>query len=440
VPPDVPPLDVAVELRPGLVLGGKYLLLRRLGVGGMGVVWIARNAATGADVAVKVLLPERAVSKDALERFRREAHATARLTHRGIVRVFDLLELDPNEGSLLMVMELLRGHTLAERLHHEPRLGVDEALDVILPILSALDHAHGVGVVHRDLKPENIFIALDPDGQAMPKLLDFGISKMRQPMIDAITADGELVGTPCYMSPEQARGRPVDARSDVFSIGILLYEMLSGHNPFLSEGLDSLHAVVMAILEKEPPPIIDIPPALWAVLAKAFRKRRDERYASALELATALRDAVPTYAARYDTPARSRTSSVPSGVTQQTAHAPLTTRDRRMRAAIALSATAALLLCGSILGSSRTTSARTSASGNAHATSVVRATKVIARDGLTLLASRATSAPMEPAIVAAPPVPTAPVTAAAASLVPTATATPQPHARRRVLLVRDPGF
>src|SRR3978361_1540160 len=112
-------------------------------------------------------------------------------------------------------MELPRGHTLAARIHQQTRLGVAETLDVVVPILSALEHAHGVGLVHRDLKPENIFIALEPDGQVMPKLLDFGISKCRNPLVDSITADGELVGTPCYMSPEQARGKAsVDARSD----------------------------------------------------------------------------------------------------------------------------------------------------------------------------------------------------------------------------------
>src|SRR5262249_44503645 len=145
----------------------------------------------------------------------------------GIVRVFDLVELDKEQGSLLMVMELLRGHTLAAKIHQQTRLSVEETLDISLPILSALEHAHGVGLVHRDLKPENIFLAIEPDGQVLPKLLDFGISKAREPLDSVITHDGELVGTPCYMSPEQATGRAnVDARSDIFSAGILLYEML----------------------------------------------------------------------------------------------------------------------------------------------------------------------------------------------------------------------
>jgi len=206
VPPEVPPARRDVELRPGLMLAGKYLLSRQIGIGGMGQVWVARNESMGADVAVKVLLPERAASKDALERFRREANATAQLTHRGIIRVFDVVELDEEQGSVLMVMELLRGHTLAAKIHQQVRLGVEETLEILLPILSALEHAHGVGFVHRDLKPENIFLAIEPDGQMLPKLLDFGISKMRQPSVHSITGDGELVGTPCYMSPEQGVG------------------------------------------------------------------------------------------------------------------------------------------------------------------------------------------------------------------------------------------
>jgi serine/threonine-protein kinase len=290
---DSPPERDAVHLRPGSLLAGKYLLLRVLGRGGMGVVWLARNTATGAEVVVKTLLPQRA-SKEALARFRREVRATAHLTHRGIVRVFDLLDLDAEQGFVLMVMERLEGHTLARELQDGCRLGVDQTLDIVLPILSALAHAHREGIVHRDVKRENIFIAVDPDGQQMPKLFDFGISQVQR-ACEGITLDGEVVGTPFYMSPEQAGGRAVDAPSDVFSVGVLLYEMLSGRHPFLAgeRGPDQIHAVLMATHNSAPAPHDDLPPALWRVIERALQKRSEDRYASAADLAAALCDAVP---------------------------------------------------------------------------------------------------------------------------------------------------
>ncbi len=273
---------------PGDVLAGKYSLVRPLGAGSMGQVWVARNGATDAEVAVKVLLPERAGAEDAFERFRREAHTMSRLSHRGIFRAFDLVEHDPAKGSLLLVMELLRGQTLAQPIEQAGRLTVTETIQIALPILSALDHAHADGVVHRDLKPDNIFLAVEPDGQILPKLVDFGISKMRHDGV--LTKRGALVGTPCYMAPEQARGEDIDARSDIFSLGIVLYECLSGKPPFSG---DTLYATVTSVLETEPPVLDDVPVDLWTVVARALAKRADDRYASAADLAKAIVTAVP---------------------------------------------------------------------------------------------------------------------------------------------------
>src|SRR5208282_5596863 len=177
------------------------------------------------------------------------------------------------------------------------RLSVAEALRVILPILSALDHAHRVGIVHRDLKPDNVFLATDPDGHMSPKLVDFGISKMRHAS-SAITARGALVGTPFYMSPEQARGEPVDGRSDLFGVGILLYECLTGSAPF---GGKTLHEVVRSVLEMDPAPVYEAPEALRAVVATALAKRPDDRYATAATLAYAIMAAVPHAAAAVAT-------------------------------------------------------------------------------------------------------------------------------------------
>jgi serine/threonine-protein kinase len=279
-----------LQLIADVLIGGKYRLVRPAGFGGMGAVWVAKNEATGAEVALKVLRAEDAPSEEAAARFRREAHAAAKLSHRGIIRVFDLVELEgEHQGSLVMVMELLRGETLADLFDKRPKLEIGEAVEIAMGLLSALAHAHAQGIVHRDLKPENIFLSVDPDGHTTPKILDFGISKLNAPEAPKITGDGALLGTPSYMSPEQARGSSdIDARSDVFTMGILLYEMVSGRNPFAS---GSYHSVVAAILEREVEPLMGIPLPLWDVIVKALKKKAEERFQTAAELASALREA-----------------------------------------------------------------------------------------------------------------------------------------------------
>jgi serine/threonine-protein kinase len=280
----------------GTVLAGKYRLERPAGFGGMGAVWVARNLATNAEVAVKILVTSRAgVDDEQVARFRREAHAAAQLYHRGIVRVFDLLEI-PGDGdrgdapaAYVMVMELLRGETLSALIDRQRRFTLEETTAIVLPLLSALAHAHAQGIVHRDVKPENVFLSTDPDGHVTPKILDFGISKLDQPAAPKITTDGATLGTPAYMSPEQARGLPdVDARSDVFAAGILMYEMLSGKNPFAS---GTYHSVVAAVLERDPPPLEGVPPEVWQVVRRALEKAPAMRHADASELAAALRGA-----------------------------------------------------------------------------------------------------------------------------------------------------
>jgi serine/threonine-protein kinase len=183
-------------------------------------------------------------------------------------------------------MELLRGETLASYMEKKRRSSQEETLAIVLPLLSALAHAHAQGIVHRDLKPENVFLSVDPDGHVIPKVLDFGISKLLQPAAPRITTDGALLGTPSYMSPEQARGLPgIDARADVFAAGIVIYECLSGENPFAS---GSYHSVVAAILERDPAPLKNVSEEVWRVIRRALEKFPALRYADAGELASAL--------------------------------------------------------------------------------------------------------------------------------------------------------
>ena len=275
---------------PGAMLAGKYTLLRPLGVGGMGVVWCARNESTGADVAIKMVLPRTlADKKEMAARFRREAMATARLRHRSIVVVYDLLEV-PDEGisSLALVMELLEGETLAKLLERRSFLAPHESVEIACALLGALAHAHEAGIVHRDIKPENVFLAADGEGQVTPKVLDFGISKLDLPKAGLITREGELLGTPSYMSPEQARSAEIDGRSDLFNVGILLYEMLTGFNPFAGEGL---HEVIVAILEHQPAPLAahGVSLELAAVVERALAKDPGQRFRNAREMLAALR-------------------------------------------------------------------------------------------------------------------------------------------------------
>jgi serine/threonine protein kinase len=270
----------------GATLGGKYTLLREAGMGGMGVVWVARNETTGGEVALKLLLPSEQWSAPLLARLRQEARATASLSHRGIVQVYDLVETP--DGQLVLVLELLHGHTLAERIDNEEQIAPADAVRIALDLLSALEHVHGSGIVHRDIKPPNVFLATDPDGHVTTKLLDFGVSKMR---FDgrAVTVRGELVGTPSYMSPEQAMGLPVDVRSDVFAMGILLYEMIGGANPFAGPDKTPFSVVLQA---DRVPPLSGVSPALWAVIARALSREPSRRFASAAAMASALREAM----------------------------------------------------------------------------------------------------------------------------------------------------
>lgn len=274
-------------LEPGARIGRKLEVLRRLGEGGMGTLWVARNLATHAEVAIKVLRDKQ--SEDDVhtaERFRHEARLGGMLAHRNITRVFDLIEDD--DGALVLVMELLHGQTLLDFWEAKRTLSCKEAVEILVPILGALQHAHDHGVVHRDLKPANIFLHIDPDGHTTPKLLDFGIAKMGDSSIK--TRAGDVLGTPSYMSPEQVRAsKKIDGRSDLFSVGTVLYEIITGESPFRT---DSPSATLARVLELEVDPDPRIEPRLWLEIQRALSKQPYARHGSADELADALLEAL----------------------------------------------------------------------------------------------------------------------------------------------------
>jgi eukaryotic-like serine/threonine-protein kinase len=279
-------MSMRTEIPPDTLLGGKIRLIKRIGRGGMGDVWVARNEATQAELAVKTLhRSERTPVHD--ERFRREARLSATISHRNVVRVFDLV--DEADGTLGLVMELLKGGTLEDCMKERGPLTSVQALSVILPVLSAMHHVHQKGIVHRDVKPANVFFAVEPDGHVIPKVLDFGIAKLPAAG-SALTMDGSVLGTPHYMSPEQIRGQEdIDGRSDMFSLAVVLYEMLTGVRVFQRE---TASASLAAVLEHEVDPDPRIEPRLWIAISRALAKRPYERFTSCAELADTLRASV----------------------------------------------------------------------------------------------------------------------------------------------------
>lgn len=278
---------VPLPLAPGDVVAGKYRVERVLGIGGMGVVMAARHTTLDQSVAIKCLVPRHGADlADATERFQREARAAARIESDHVCRVFDTGTL-PN-GLPFMVMEYLEGHDLDVELETRGRLAVGDAVDTVLQALEAIASAHEIGIVHRDLKPSNIFLALRPDRSRRVKLLDFGISKT---LADTnITQTNGIVGTPAYMSPEQAKNsRKTDLRTDIWSVGAILYELLCGQTPYTGE---TSGEVLAALLGEEPRPLHELAPhlpaPLCAIVHRCLSRDRERRFQSAGELSRAL--------------------------------------------------------------------------------------------------------------------------------------------------------
>ena len=280
---------LTAEERVGTDIAGKYRLERILGRGGMAVIYEARHLWTEREVAIKILNHEYAQDEGIARRFLQEARTAAGLKHPNVVDVLDMGR-DKESGTVYLVLEYLHGAPLSDLLDEVPMLDPGEALEMLLPVMDALDLAHTEGIVHRDLKPDNIFISTSSKGRQVPKLLDFGIAKVVRDGSNPTTKTGAVIGTPEYMAPEQVRALPdLGPQADVWSMGVVLFEALTGQRPFDAE---TPTAVLAEILTQAPPKIAAIEPSIPAPLAvaidRALIENRDIRYGSMSQFARAL--------------------------------------------------------------------------------------------------------------------------------------------------------
>lgn len=275
------------------ILDGQFRVVQRIGAGGMGAVYRAEEPAMGREVAIKILHQKLKGRQDLVSRFRREARAMSQLSHPNTVRVFRYGELE--DGALYIVMELLEGRNLNQTVRRGGPLPMDKAIPILVSVCQALHEAHEMGIVHRDLKPENIFICNQAGLRDYPKVLDFGLAKVTEAQMRPgsliLTQEGMVFGTPEFMSPEQARGQTLDARSDIYSLACILYEALTGKLPF--EAATPMEYVGKHVTA-EPIPLNDrvveatFPEGLWQVIRKALAKHKDDRYQTAVEFADSL--------------------------------------------------------------------------------------------------------------------------------------------------------
>ena len=293
----------------GQVVGGKYHVDRLIGRGGMGAVFQATNQTIGKRVALKFLGRDAARDRDAFERFQREALAASLVESAHIVHLFDSGRSD--DGRPFLVMELLSGEDLRARLRREGKLPIDEAVALAKQVLRALVRAHGAGIVHRDLKPDNLYLCERDDGALYVKIVDFGISKLvADNTLDTLTRRGTVLGTAYYMSPEQAQAfADVDGRTDLFSVGAILFECLSGRPPHTGP---TYEAVLIGICTKDAEDVRRFEPAvpeeLSLVVQKALCRDRGQRFQSADEFLAALTTFAPSRLDVVDSSARPRTS------------------------------------------------------------------------------------------------------------------------------------
>jgi serine/threonine protein kinase len=263
------------------IIAGRYRLDRLVGQGGMGQVWAATHTATLRTVALKFLRGPTHLQEDLRRRFLREARAASAIKHPNVVQVHDFFELP--DTTPVMVMDLLDGETVGQRLAREGALSLKDAADILLPVTSAVGAAHAVGIVHRDLKPDNVFLARSPSGGMDVRVLDFGIAKLMIAEADGapgvLTNTGTMLGTPCYMSPEQSFGeKDIDHRTDIWAIGVMLYEMLAGVRPV--DG-DNMGQIVKRLVTEGITPIgvlvPDLPADVAELLGRMLTRDRESR-------------------------------------------------------------------------------------------------------------------------------------------------------------------
>ena len=281
----------------GEVLDGRYKIIKKLGEGGMGEVYAAEHVHIEKRVAVKLLRPEIVTNKEAVDRFKQEARSASRIGHKNIIGIEDFGQLP--DGRIYLCMELLGGAALNDVLK-DANLGPDRLLNIMIQTCHGLGAAHAKGITHRDMKPENIFVTHGPGGEDVPKLLDFGIAKVAgNDGQNNLTRTGTIFGTPFYMAPEQALGQQVDARVDIYAMGVILYEVFSGSLPFRGE---SFMGILTQHITTEPEPVMQramqagrvLPPGMDQVIARAMAKDPEKRYQTMDELVQAL---VPVYRA-----------------------------------------------------------------------------------------------------------------------------------------------
>ncbi len=279
----------------GRDIAGQFHVLEKIGSGGMGAVYKAEQPEMRRFVAIKILHKRYLARKDLVTRFKREARAMSHLSHPNTARVFLYGQLD--DGACYFVMEYLEGRNLAQTVRKEGPMDPTRAINIMVQTCGALEEAHRAGIVHRDLKPENIFLTTQGGIEDFPKVLDFGLAKISErqmrPGSLILTQEGMVFGTPEFMSPEQARGETLDGRSDIYSLGVILYELLTGKLPF--DAAQPMEYIQRHI--KEPPiplheraPDREFPPGLSEVIERSLAKDLNARFQTAAEFAEALKD------------------------------------------------------------------------------------------------------------------------------------------------------
>jgi serine/threonine-protein kinase len=276
----------------GQVLDGRYAIVKKVGEGGMSYVYLAHDVSTNERNAIKILSPDLSRDENAMARLRREAAMGLRLAHPNVCHIVRMGETE--DGLVYVVMPFVEGEILAERNNRLGVIPVGMTVHFVSEIAAGLHVAHGLKIIHRDLKPENVMICRRPDGTEYAVVMDFGLAKERRAggELEKLTATGIILGTPEFMSPEQLRGKPLDPRTDVYSLALLTYEMLTGMLPF--EGRTQ-QEMMIARLRNDPIPLrkrrdgMGYSEAMEAVLLKGMSRSPDDRYATAPEFAEALR-------------------------------------------------------------------------------------------------------------------------------------------------------